>query len=127
MATKTLPNLVRSTAGAVPIVNEKGEARLLNTYLRWGWALNRVPPLLLLPAGEITMQKVKVNRYVPGKRPEYAPESSESESSEDEEGFVSIPGVGSRDQDVDEEQTETQVDDPRLRRLRERQVSHGER
>ena len=32
------------------------------------------------------MQKVKVNRYVSGKRPYYAPEESESESSEEGEG-----------------------------------------
>lgn len=36
--------------------------------------------------GELTMQKVKVNRYVSGKRPDYAPEDSASESSEEEEG-----------------------------------------
>ena len=37
--------------------------------------------------GEVSMQKVKVHRYVSGKRPEYAPESSTEEESE-EEDFV---------------------------------------
>ena len=54
-SSKVVPIL--STAGAVPIRNEKGE---------------------------ISMQKVKVNRYVSGKRPDYAVHSS-SEGSEDEE------------------------------------------
>jgi len=49
--------LILSTAGAVPIRNEKGE---------------------------ISMQKVKVNRYISGKRPDYAVHSS-SEGSDDEE------------------------------------------
>lgn len=34
-------------------------------------------------AGEIYTQKVKVNRYVTGKRPEYAPQSSSEEEDED--------------------------------------------
>ena len=46
---------ILSTAGAVPVRNEKGE---------------------------ISMQKVKVNRYVSGKRPGFA---SSSEGSDDEE------------------------------------------
>jgi microfibrillar-associated protein 1 len=50
---------IQSTAGAVPIKNKKGE---------------------------ITMQKVKVQRYISGKRPDYAAKSdSESESEEDSE------------------------------------------
>jgi hypothetical protein len=29
--------------------------------------------------GELVMQKVKVKRYIPGKKPDYAPDRSESE------------------------------------------------
>lgn len=36
----------------------------------------------------MSMQKVKVSRYVSGKRPEYAPRSSSEDESEDEE-FIS--------------------------------------
>lgn len=36
------------------------------------------------------MQKVKVTRYISGRRPDYAQSDSESESSEDEEGFAPV-------------------------------------
>ncbi|XP_050425898.1 microfibrillar-associated protein 1 [Adelges cooleyi] len=49
---------IQSTAGAIPVRNEKGE---------------------------VSMQKVKVHRYVQGKRPEYAPESTSEEESDDED------------------------------------------
>ncbi|XP_067128709.1 microfibrillar-associated protein 1 [Centruroides vittatus] len=51
---------VQSTAGAIPVVNEKGE---------------------------ISMQKVKVHRYISGRRPKYAPEESSEEESGDEFPF----------------------------------------
>lgn len=67
------------------------------------------------------MQKVKVTRYVSGRRPEYAPSDSESESSDEEaEGLVG--GVGEGVEEVEEEEMESVgVDDRRLQRLRERQ------
>ena len=69
------------------------------------------------------MQKVKVTRYVSGRRPEYAPSDSESESSDDEEGFVPVGGEGVEEGAVEEvEEVESvEVDDRRLQRLRERQ------
>lgn len=56
MSGKIVPIL--STAGAIPVKNDKGE---------------------------ISMQKVKVNRYVSGKRPDYATTHSSSDESDDEE------------------------------------------
>ncbi len=65
------------------------------------------------------MQKVKVTRYVSGRRPEYAISDSESESSDEEEGFAPVGGEGDVG-DVEEVES-VSVDDRRLQRLRERQ------
>ena len=86
------------------------------------------------------MEKVKVTRYISGRRPEYAPSDSESESSEDEEGFVTVGGGGAGGEEEEgeergegpEEANEVEpvdgaIVDRRLRRLRERQISAGER
>lgn len=37
--------------------------------------------------GEISMQKVKVQRYISGKRPEYAPKEASDDSSNEEDIF----------------------------------------
>ena len=80
------------------------------------------------------MQKVKVTRYISGRRPEYAPSESESESSEDEEGFVTVKGAEDAEKKKEEPEEAKEVEpasgaiaDRRLRRLRERQLSAGER
>ena len=83
------------------------------------------------------MQKVKVTRYVSGRRPEYAPEDSSSEDSGEEEGGFGVGGEGRRGEGEGEEvevelgrvegepegggvREEDWRNDPRLRRLRER-------
>ncbi|KAM9317705.1 microfibrillar-associated protein 1 [Pholidichthys leucotaenia] len=76
---------IQSTAGAVPIRNEKGE---------------------------ISMEKVKVKRYVSGKRPDYAPMES---SDEEEEDFQFVKNR--KEMEPEMEQEEEDVSDPRLRRL----------
>lgn len=90
------PMGIQSTAGAVPVKNDKGE---------------------------LSMKKVKVHRYVSGKRPDYAPMASSDEESEDED-FMERRAHKAHD----EVETVTDIpapsqaklrdeDDPRLRRL----------
>lgn len=57
---------VHSTAGAIPVRNKKGE---------------------------ISMQKVKVQRYISGKKPEYARGKQDSDSEEDERLLRKCPTV----------------------------------
>ncbi|XP_071480152.1 microfibrillar-associated protein 1-like [Diadema antillarum] len=84
---------IQSTAGAIPVKNEKGE---------------------------ISMQKVKVKRYVPGKRPDFAPQFSSGEE-EEEEG----PFVGRRKATSHLHPSRVDLEDARLRRLRERHRSES--
>lgn len=70
------------------------------------------------------MQKVKVTRYVSGRRPDYAQSESESESSEEEEGFAPVGGEEEEElgEGLPEEEPADEVDvdvqDRRLQRLR---------
>lgn len=101
-AVSKLPNQIKSTAGAVPVMNEKGE---------------------------LTMQKVKVTRYVSGRRPEYAPEDdSDSELSDEEEReFAPEANEVRWVETAEEEGAADVVKDRRLQRLRERQATISER
>lgn len=71
------------------------------------------------------MQKVKVTRYISGRRPDYAQSESESESSEDEEGFAPVGGAeeeelgeGLPEEEPSDEVPVDNVQDRRLQRLR---------
>ncbi|XP_077499935.1 microfibril-associated protein 1 [Amblyomma americanum] len=90
-------NLIQSTAGAIPVLNEKGE---------------------------VSMQKVKVHRYISGRRPKYAPKESSDEESGDEFTFER------RQQPVIPEpipiDEEAEKNDPRLRRLQRREKQDNE-
>ncbi|XP_075227109.1 microfibril-associated protein 1 [Lycorma delicatula] len=98
----TLPSTfgIQSTAGAVPVKNDKGE---------------------------VSMQKVKVHRYVSGKRPEYAQQSS-SEDESDEEDFLEKRQQSLRNETLppDDQVPDLPDDDPRLRRLKTRKFTDNE-
>ena len=70
------------------------------------------------------MEKVKVTRYVTGKRPDYAPDSSSDE--EDDFGFQALKTAQPRTEEEEEKQDELEAEqkeimDRRLRRLMQRE------
>lgn len=132
----SLPNQIRSTAGAVPVVNEKGintsiETRIilirahhLTPSYQSFYTHNKTIMIGCILIGELSMQKVKVTRYVSGRRPDYAPDDSSGESSAEEEEFGTGGGRGDGGEEgggVQAVRIETK-EDPRLRRLRERRM-----
>jgi len=110
---------IQSTAGAIPVKNDKGE---------------------------ISMQKVKVQRYISGKRPDYAQRMSSSEEESDGEDFIS-KARGDRERGRDrerqyqkdsdssrspspagmhEDRDQEGAEDPRLKRLLEARLRDKE-
>lgn len=67
------------------------------------------------------MQKVKVHRYVSGKRPDYA-QDQQSESESDDEDFLERRNRPQRRTPSPELTQEDDLNDPRLRRLKIREV-----
>ncbi|CAD6234503.1 GSCOCG00001958001-RA-CDS [Cotesia congregata] len=90
------PMGIQSTAGAVPVRNDKGE---------------------------VSMKKVKVHRYVSGKRPDYAPAASSDEESDDDDFLEKCSKPIENDVSnaiVDNKASTSRIrdeEDPRLRRL----------
>lgn len=77
----------------------------------------------------MSMQKVKVHRYISGKRPEYAVGDSSEEDS-DLEDFIDNRKSKSTLQDASateakKKDEEEMVDDPRLRRLKAKQIEEN--
>jgi microfibrillar-associated protein 1 len=81
---------IQSTAGAVPVRNEKGE---------------------------ISMQKVKVHRYVSGKRPDYA-QDVRSDSDSEEDDFLERRNQPLQPPSPEPTHSDDEMNDPRLRRLK---------
>lgn len=67
------------------------------------------------------MQKVKVHRYVSGKRPDYAPNYAKSDSESEEDDFLEKRNHGIEQGSPEQAQTLDDLNDPRLRRLKIRE------
>lgn len=71
--------------------------------------------------GELSMQKVKVHRYVSGKRPDYA-QDVRSDSESDEDDFLERRNHPHHRSPSPEVTKDDDLNDPRLRRLKIREV-----
>ncbi|KAB0802115.1 hypothetical protein PPYR_04301 [Photinus pyralis] len=85
---------IQSTAGAVPVRNEKGE---------------------------LSMQKVKVHRYVSGKRPDYAQDQRSDSESDDEDFLEKRNHAPVKPPSPEAPKSDDEMNDPRLRRLKIRE------
>ncbi|KAK0089555.1 hypothetical protein PV325_006684 [Microctonus aethiopoides] len=83
------PMGIQSTAGAVPVKNDKGE---------------------------LSMKKVKVHRYVSGKRPDYAPAASDDDEA-DEDDFLDKRAQHDDIEEPSYSKSSVDEEDPRLQRL----------
>lgn len=94
---------IQSTAGAVPVRNEKGE---------------------------IYMKKVKVQRYISGKRPQYARHDSSDADSDLDDFIDNRRKANEKDENPEEEEVrkedDNEIDDPRLRRLKQLQIDRDD-
>lgn len=68
------------------------------------------------------MQKVKVHRYVSGKRPDYAQNDRSDSESEDEDFLEKRNQLNHRPQTPEAIQSDDDMNDPRLRRLKIRET-----
>lgn len=122
---------IQSTAGAVPVRNEKGICSgSISCFLL-------VRYRICFPiSGELSMQKVKVQRYISGKRPEYAQYVSSDDESEEEDFSdrkTQTQKSYSRAEEISLEiarlehsaqiHDQHHIDDPRLKRLQQVQRS----
>lgn len=73
--------------------------------------------MIIIVLGEISMQKVKVHRYVSGKRPDYA-QDLRSDSESDVEDFIERRNHITSAPSPEPVKSDDEMNDPRLRRLK---------
>lgn len=72
--------------------------------------------------GELSMQKVKVHRYVSGKRPDYAQDARSDTDSDDDDFLERRNHINRKSPSPPPSKDDDVLDDPRLRRLKIREV-----